>query len=223
MKRRRRIVIILSSIPICLALSIFALRHNAVSSIENDFVSKSNAVSPSSNQALSSLNQASFYSNQASFSSNPDSLKPNKNQRHFYNIQTEEKTPLIELNTADTLDLQVLRGVGPAYAAWISYYRNRLGGFHNIEQLKEVRAMTQELYQMLIPQVRIDTSKIVKLNINTATIKQLNRHPYISYYLAKAIVQYRIKEGRFRSLDQLKSIYILSDSTFNRLKPYLIF
>jgi competence ComEA-like helix-hairpin-helix protein len=197
-KNRKRIVIIILCLIISVTLSIFALNLNATSSTtDNNFV----------------LNQSLTHSKQ------PDSIS--HHNRTFYNIQTKRPTPLIELNTADTLDLQVLKGVGQSYARRIYKYRILLGGFRSVEQIKEVYGMTKELYELLLPQITIDTSQIQKLNINTASIKELNHHPYIDYYLAKAIVKYRITEGNFHSLEELQAIYLFDDSTFAKILPYI--
>ncbi|MDR0789594.1 MAG: helix-hairpin-helix domain-containing protein [Bacteroidales bacterium] len=208
MKRRKRITITLLCLIVSVALGIFSIKLGAVSPTDKDY-------SPQSNTNSSSYNQKTY-------NHNPDSLKHNQQSRTFYNIQTKRKTPLIELNTADTLDLQALVGVGPAYARWIFNYRNSLGGFVRIEQLKEVPKMTVELYEKLLPQIILDASQIQKININTATYQELYRHPYIDYFIAKAIIRYRTTEGQFQTLDDLKAIYLIDDSTFRKLKPYLV-
>ncbi|MDR1848216.1 MAG: helix-hairpin-helix domain-containing protein [Bacteroidales bacterium] len=201
-KRRKNAVIIIISLIISSTFGIFALNIRKASSTETDYAFQPN-----------------HYSTDTKYK--PDSLKRTTQSRTYYNIKTEMDTPLIELNTADTLDLQALKGVGPAYARWIWRYRMALGGFRSIEQLKEVKNMTVELYHTLLPQITLDTSLIRKININTADFSTLNNHPYIDYYLAKAIINYRQREGLFQSLDDLKAIYILEYSTFNKIQPYL--
>jgi competence ComEA-like helix-hairpin-helix protein len=183
-------------------LCVFAMNRNAISTIDKGFVSQSKTMSQTTNS---------------------DSSGHNQKGRTFFNIKTKCNTPLIELNTADTLDLQALRGVGSTYAQRIYNYRKSLGGFNNREQLKEVYGMTFELYEMLLPHITIDSFKIVKINVNTATIKQLYKHPYIDFYLAKAIVKYRTKEGVINSFSDLQSIYLFDDSTLKKLEPYIEF
>ena len=207
-KKRRNITIIVICLIVSVASGIFSIKLKAISPAESD-----NSVS----QGASSRNQT-----QDTHSPKHDSLKRNQQSRTFYNIPTKQKTPIIELNSADTLDLQALSGVGPAYAKWICDYRDKLGGFARIEQLKEVYKMTSELYQKLIPQVALDATTIRKIDINTASFKEILRHPYLDYYLTKKIIEHRTTEGLFKTLDDLKAIYLLDDITFEKVKPYLI-
>src|SRR3569833_3197280 len=53
---------------------------------------------------------------------------------------------VIELNSADSAKLTELKGIGPSFARRIINYRNRLGGFINKEQLKEVYGMDDDRY-----------------------------------------------------------------------------
>ncbi|MBQ2065516.1 MAG: helix-hairpin-helix domain-containing protein, partial [Paludibacteraceae bacterium] len=114
----------------------------------------------------------------------------------------------IELNSADTLLLQELKGVGPGFARRIVKYREKLGGYYAKEQLMEVYGFTDSLYKQVSPHVTVDASKIQKLNINELGIAELKRHPYISFFEAKAIVEYRnsLKSGRIENLDELAKL-----------------
>jgi competence protein ComEA len=86
----------------------------------------------------------------------------------------------IELNTADSIMLVELKGVGPAYAKRILKYRSLLGGFTKTEQIKEVYGMTNELFELICSQITINSNAISKFNINSIDFKTLNKHPYVS-------------------------------------------
>ncbi|NIK74677.1 competence ComEA-like helix-hairpin-helix protein [Thermonema lapsum] len=136
----------------------------------------------------------------------------------------EDKSPLIiELNTADTTALKQLRGIGSVYARRIVHYRELLGGFHSVEQLKEVYGLPEETYQSMLPFITIDTAQLRRIRINEADAETLARHPYLDKRKAKAMVAYRLQHGPFHSIDDLKKIKVLSEEEVNKLAPYLAF
>lgn len=127
----------------------------------------------------------------------------------------------LELNTADTLLLRTVPGIGAKVAREIVRYRERLGGFVRPEQLLEVRFMDSARYQQVMPYFRIDTSQLRKMDINRADIAELKRHPYIDYYLAKTIVLQRERSGRYASLEQMRISTRVYPELYARLRPYL--
>ena len=147
-----------------------------------------------------------------------EALKPNPT----YKVSYSTKPNLIfDLNQADTLDLQSLRGIGPSYARRIYNYGKRLGGYVSIEQLKEVYGMNDTLYEKIIPHLKLENIETKKININTSTLKQLSSHPYIDFYLAKAIIKLRQEINNYKTLDQLRQIHLLDEKTYEKLLPYL--
>ncbi len=135
--------------------------------------------------------------------------------------KTAKYDVLIDLNTADTLDLQIIRGIGPVYARNIYNYGKRLGGYINKEQLKEVWGISDSVYKNISPYIVLQTKSVRKLNINTDNIKTLSYHPYIDYYLAKSIIQYRQQNGPYQTIEALKYNSLLSLEDYEKLAPYL--
>ena len=127
----------------------------------------------------------------------------------------------IDLNTADTAELQQLRGIGPVLSARIVRYRSLLGGFTDREQLLEVYGLADSVYRRIAPQLSVDTTRIQRLDINTATYGQLVRHPYLDKHQVAAIVRLRERKGAFASLDDLRQIPIIEQETYNKIIPYL--
>ncbi|MBX3103017.1 MAG: helix-hairpin-helix domain-containing protein, partial [Bacteroidetes bacterium] len=85
----------------------------------------------------------------------------------------------VNLNTADSSQLEGIPGIGPRLAGRIPRYRQALGFFHSPAQLREVYGMRPEHYTRLLPYVYADVSPgAARLHINTATATQLRRHPY---------------------------------------------
>lgn len=128
----------------------------------------------------------------------------------------------IELNAADSIQLQELRGIGPGFAKRIVVYREQLGGYYCTEQLLEVYGFTEKLYNQVKGNVTVDATKIRKLNINKLNISQLKRHPYISYYEARAIYDYRMgrPDAKIHSLSEISSLPDLKDN-WELIKRYI--
>jgi len=129
----------------------------------------------------------------------------------------------VDLNTADSAALELLPGIGPAFASRILKYRNKLGGFHTKEQLLEVYGMDSARYYILENQLLVNPAAIKKLNINTAEFADLKPFPYLSYKQMNAIIQYRRQHGNFKNIDDMKDIAILNEDILRKIAPYISF
>ena len=128
---------------------------------------------------------------------------------------------MVELNSADTLDLQQLFGIGPAFARRIVKYRQLLGGFVDKRQLLEVYGMDEERYRGFADQLQLDSTLIIKIALNSATIDDLKRHPYIDYYQAKALVRYREQAGPFQKTEELLKVNLIDTEFVTKIEPYI--
>jgi competence protein ComEA len=129
--------------------------------------------------------------------------------------------PMVDINLADTLELEELRGIGPAFARRIYRYRERLGGFISPEQLLEVYGMDSARYEGILPQVTLNVDTIRPLNVNSADYTGLIRHPYLNKNQVRAIIRYREQHGEYRSVDDLLRIHLIGEKDLERLRPYL--
>lgn len=127
----------------------------------------------------------------------------------------------VELNTADSLQLLALRGIGPAFAHRILAYRSLLGGYIRKEQLLEVYGFDNEKLDLVAGVIRVDSGLVRKININTAGMPELKKHPYIRYNLARAILSYRRQHGPFSTVEAIRGIDLLNDEVYSKLAPYL--
>ena len=129
----------------------------------------------------------------------------------------------IALNTADTLALTTIKGIGPAFARRIAAYRKRLGGFYRKEQLLEVYGLDSLKYKEIEDQVTIDKQLLTFLMINKAVFEDLKNHPYLTYKQVNALLQFRKQHGNYSNIADLKKVVILSDETIGKLAPYISF
>ncbi|NQV01496.1 MAG: helix-hairpin-helix domain-containing protein [Bacteroidia bacterium] len=130
---------------------------------------------------------------------------------------------IIELNSADTLDLQRLFGIGPSFAWRITGFRAKLGGFTSIDQLLEVYGMDSSRYMGIRKYLTVDTSIIVRMDLNSISFKKLIAHPYMPYDLAKEIALYRKKQKGIEKMEEVKGLKSFDSATFVKLMPYISF
>jgi DNA uptake protein ComE-like DNA-binding protein len=166
---------------------------------------------------------ASQYATLEPFISIPPKPKSVYGLSAYRNLRYEK--PLIqpvELNSVDSAGLDALRGIGPVFAMRILRFRDLLGGYATKEQLLDVYGLDSTLYKTILPYVKVDPDKIKHIDINQCPLPALRKHPYIGYYLAKAIADYRVKHMKFRSVDEIRIIPGMTDDKFKQLSPYLI-
>lgn len=145
--------------------------------------------------------------------------KPSK--KSFENkFEKKDYSKKFDINTADSAMLTNIKGIGPAYSSRIIKYRDLLGGFIAKEQLKEVWGLSEETYQMALPQIVV-SDNIQKININKATADALKQHPYINWKIANAIEKYRKANGNYTSLTDLNKLHLLDKATIEKISPYL--
>jgi DNA uptake protein ComE-like DNA-binding protein len=130
---------------------------------------------------------------------------------------------IIELNAADTIALKKIPGIGSSFARRIVGYRSLLGGYYSMMQLQEVYGMYEELYARITPFLRIDTTLITPLKVNSTSLETLRNHPYSNFYRAKAIIEMRKKRGKLENFDQLGLLEEFADDEAQKLRHYLSF
>ena len=140
-------------------------------------------------------------------------------QRVRYAAKSRPVEPL-DLNASDSVELVRLPGIGPATAMKIIRYRQRLGGYTDISQLTEIEGIPDSLMKWFII---TDTIRVRKIAVNSATLSELRRHPYLDFYQARAIVEFRNERGMIKSPEQLSFMEEFTAQDLMRLIPYLDF
>lgn len=136
-----------------------------------------------------------------------------------YAAKSRPSEPL-DLNMADSTELVRLPGIGASTAMKIIRYRERLGGYTEISQLAEIDGLPDSLMKWFII---TDTIPVSRIAVNKATLAELRRHPYIDFYQARAIVEFRNERGTIKSPEQLSFLEEFTAQDLIRLKPYLDF
>jgi competence ComEA-like helix-hairpin-helix protein len=135
----------------------------------------------------------------------------------------QKKDTILNLRTADTTELKMIRGIGSYRAKMIVRYREQLGGYARVEQMMEAKGMEKAVADSILPHFYIDSVVVEKLALNRLRPEILSRHPYLSFEQAKAIYEYRRKRIRIKSADELKKIKALKEEDIEKLLIYLDF
>ncbi len=153
---------------------------------------------------------------------------PEYERRDSTTIRSSERSVFtakakVEINTADTTALVEVRGIGPAFARSIVKYRDRLGGFHSLDQLNEVYILRDkpEAVADLKTRLLLDTLMVRRFPLNSFTAEELGPHPYAGWKVAKALVAYRKQHGGFKNVADIKGCVLVTDSVYRKLAPYL--
>lgn len=123
----------------------------------------------------------------------------------------------VVLNMADTTLLKTVPGIGPYFARKIVQYGERLGGYVSVDQLDEIEDFPLDAKNFLV----VADPAPRKLNVNKLSLNELKRHPYINFYQARAITDYRRLHGPIHSLQDLRLSKDFPPEAIARLEPYV--
>jgi competence protein ComEA len=153
--------------------------------------------------------------------------QPNSASTKYIPFEKKEyvkKAPVVvDINKADSAQLDEIKGIGGAFANRILKYRERLGGFYKKEQLMEVYGLDSTKYAEIEGQVSVSAVPLKMININTATFNDMKTSPYLSYKQINAIIQYRKQHGNYSNPSDLRKIVILNQQLIDKITPYISF
>ncbi len=156
-----------------------------------------------------------------------DSIKQIRRSSSFTSVSYPSpnsiKKPVqpININRADSVQLLPLPGIGPVFASRIVKYRELLGGYVRLDQLSEVYGLPVETLDLIRDKIFIDPIDIRKILLDSASFRELLRHPYLDLDDVKALVAYRDFKQDISNLSELKENHIIDDTTLSRIGPYL--
>jgi competence protein ComEA len=133
-----------------------------------------------------------------------------------------EHTALVDINRASMEAWATLPGIGEARARQLVNFREKLGGFLRVEQVGEMYGLPDSVFQRIRPRLAFSTPSLRKVNLNTATVADLDAHPYISKKQAQLIVAYREQHGDFAAPEGVAKILAFTDKVWlEKVMPYL--
>ena len=135
-----------------------------------------------------------------------------------YHSARDNVRPLVELNTADSVTLVGIRGIGPYYASKILRYREQLGGYHSPRQLKDIKFQYLDI-DTLLPRFTANPALIRKRELDSMSFKAVLHHPYLQYEEVQLIFNAKRKFGKI-NYSILESEKILSLIKLKKIKPY---
>lgn len=132
-------------------------------------------------------------------------------------------------------------GLSQKTAHTLINYRSKGGYFKTPEDIRKIYGLSKTDADRLIPYIKIasannkptetpkfeqpvtktQSSSYKKININTATAEDWKAFPGIGDVIGNRIVKFRTSIGGFKTIDQVGKTYGLSDSVFQKIKPYL--
>ncbi len=126
----------------------------------------------------------------------------------------------LDLNLSNTSAFQRVPGIGSYFARQIVQYRERLGGYCSTQQLREIPDFPEKAidYLVLTDQSR---NNLRRISVNKLSLNELKRHPYLNYYQARAITDYRRTRGPLTSLQQLRLLPVFTEQQLERFSPYV--
>lgn len=140
-----------------------------------------------------------------------------------HSSRTTTRPSPIDINRADSVQLLPLPGIGPVFAGRIIKYRELLGGFVHLDQLREVYGLPEETLELIRDQIIVDTGAIRRICLDRASFRDLLRHPYLDFEEVTALMEYRDFSSDISTLGELLQNQLLPDSTLKRIGPYLDF
>lgn len=152
----------------------------------------------------------------------PDWVNKGKNNNFKPFEKKTVKIIALDINLATKEDLIKINGIGPALSDRILKQKELFGGFVSMKQMNDIWGLSPEVIESLNQNFKVVAlPKIKKIDINNASIKELQLFPYFKYALAKAIVTYRSMNGDFKNFEDLIKINGFPSEKLDIIRLYL--
>jgi len=139
-----------------------------------------------------------------------------------YTKPNSEPVVIKDINLATAKELRSINGIGEKLSARIIKFRDRLGGFLVNEQLYDVYGLEPQVVDRVLKQFKVlEVPLIKKININSASIEELQKLIYLQKKVAIGIVDYRNDNGTIVSFEELIKIEDFPVDKIDRITLYL--
>jgi DNA uptake protein ComE-like DNA-binding protein len=176
--------------------------------------------------------QTQFNKNATRYSRYPNESVNGKTSYRKYNYENNtvsgalkyNKRAPLDINEADSIAFEKLPAIGEKLSSRIVRYRERLGGFISISQVKEVYGISDSVFNLISPLLMIDKDfKPRHIEINRVDYAALRKHPYATHEFTKLVIAYRKVNGAYKGKLDLEKVEELDKSIIQKLLPYLAF
>ena len=127
-----------------------------------------------------------------------------------------KKHQRVNVNTAGVAGLRKLPCIGKKRARAIISMRKADGAFRKLKDLEKINGISRRTAAWLKKYVRF------RVDLNTATLEQLESFPVLSNGLGEAILSYRKQRGGFRKVRDLLRIRGVGRATFHRIQNLFV-
>lgn len=153
----------------------------------------------------------------------PDWITSQKtNGKQYSNSKIDKSIIKKDINAASAEELTIVNGIGEKLAKRIIDYRTKLQGFSFNDQIFEVWALDKEVAAKVLQYFEVTKPPTIqKINVNTASFKEVLAIVYLDYELTKKIFNYKKQVAEIQSIEELKKIDGFPLEKFNRIVLYL--
>ncbi len=154
-------------------------------------------------------------------------------------VEKSHEPMMININIADIETLAELPGIGPAKAQAIYEYKTEHGTLSSLIELTNIKGIGKKTLAKLLPYLEMigDSVEVYAfvaddspssnaassditdiININSATIEQLQNLSGIGEKKAQAIIDYRNEHGSFQTIEEIMNVKGIGQGIFDKIK-----
>ena len=143
-----------------------------------------------------------------------------KNRNEYWNSYNgaPKETWVIDINLADEKEWVQKTGLSKSVISRILNYKNYLGAFEHIGQIKKVYGISDEDYQFIKPHLSLSTVHSILLNANTMNFKKWETLGLFSHKEIGEIIQRRKQNGGRIGWREIVIMCDLTETQANGLK-----
>ncbi|TSA27285.1 hypothetical protein D4R71_02380 [bacterium] len=155
-------------------------------------------------------------------------------------VEKSHEPMMININAADIETLAELPGIGPAKAQAIFEYRTQQESLSSLIEMTNIKGIGKKTLAKLLPYLEMigDSAEVYafvaeespttdtlltagvteKININSASIEQLQNLSGIGEKKAQAIIDYRNEQGSFETIEEIMNVKGIGQGIFDKIK-----